>query len=254
MSISDAVYPGDYPPPHDEPPEEDNPEADRMRETAVKFYLKYLKAEKAHKKGRYSGDCPPPEETLEEGYEREKDARQRAEANADAYRQRALTAEAELIKHVVVAPTQGEPVTPSPPTANQPTQQPKSQRKKGGRPKKNEKDSPTKVLAALCKHHGYEPGGSVTNVEPATNRGLAAQYNKGVTGRARMGNNALTRFLDAKYAKDGGKGHKRYEIACRQGTIGAMLALWCGELSLHVPDLLPGEYGRGGDGDDDADD
>src|SRR5262249_46884773 len=48
-----------------------------------------------------------------------------------------------------------------------------------GRPKKDEKDSAAVVIAALCRHHGYQEDGSVANYEPATNRGLAAEHNKG---------------------------------------------------------------------------
>jgi hypothetical protein len=105
-----------------------------------------------------------------------------------------------------------------------------------GRPKKTEKDSATKVVAALAKHHGFEENGSVTNYEPASNRGLAEAYG--------LSPNALSRFLSAKFVKDG---HKQYKIACRNDKIGAMLALWRGELPGRLADLLPEESGRGED-------
>jgi hypothetical protein len=99
-----------------------------------------------------------------------------------------------------------------------------------GRPKKTEKDSAAKVVAALSQHHGYGEGMSVMSREPATNRGLADQYD--------LSANALSRFLTSKLGKDG---HKQYHIACRDGRLGALLALWRGELPTRHADLRPGE-------------
>ena len=82
-------------------------------------------------------------------------------------------------------------------------------KRRAGRPKSTEKDSATKVIAALAAHHGYEENGSVTNYEPATNRGLAKEYG--------LSPNALSRFLAATLGEDG---HKTYGIACRKKTIG----------------------------------
>jgi hypothetical protein len=184
---------------------------------------------------------PEPEETLDEAYERlQKQLRREQAQNAKLEK---------TIARLLAMPAQGEQTTSSQPTTDQPTQQPKSPRKKTGRPPKTEQDAATKVLSALCRHHGYELGGSVTNPEPATNRGLAALYNQGLAGRDRMGDNALARFLKAKFAKDGRSGHKHYRTACRQGRIGARLALWRGELPSHMPDL-PKEDGRGKDDND----
>jgi hypothetical protein len=106
--------------------------------------------------------------------------------------------------------------------------------KRTGRPKKTEKGSDTKVVAALSAHHGYGERMSVTNNQPATNRGLAEAY--------KVGPNALSRFLAVKLGKEG---HKQYEIACRRETIGNLLALWRGEMPGRLADLLPEEYGRG---------
>jgi hypothetical protein len=97
-----------------------------------------------------------------------------------------------------------------------------------GRPKKTEKDSVAKVVAALSQHHGYGEGMSVMNREPATNRGLADQYD--------LSPNSLSRFLTNKLGKDG---HKRYHIACHDGQIGTLLALWRGELPSHHSVLRP---------------
>lgn len=109
-----------------------------------------------------------------------------------------------------------------------------TQRRKTGRPNNAEKDSATKVVAALCKHHGYEDNGSIVDYTPATNRGLAERYG--------LSANALSRFLVAKL---GQSGHKRYVVACRQRTLGKLLTLWRGELPSRCADLLPHEDGRG---------
>lgn len=84
-----------------------------------------------------------------------------------------------------------------------------------GRPGKDEKGSDAKVIAALSRWHGYD-NGSVTNHEPASNRGLA--------DKCKLSQNALSRFLK-KYGGD-----KRYKVACRNGGIGQLLMLWRGEI------------------------
>ena len=106
-------------------------------------------------------------------------------------------------------------------------------KRKTGRPKKNEKDSATKVIAALSKWHEYD-NGSVINPEPATNRGLAKEYDG-------LAQNALTRFL-----KDRG-GCKKYKSACHDGSIRALLALWRGELPNRHLRLRSHESGRDDD-------
>lgn len=113
-------------------------------------------------------------------------------------------------------------------------------RKRTGRPRKDEKDSATKVIAALTKHHGYE-NGSVTNFEPATNRGIAHEYG--------LSQNALSRFLNEKLGKGNPKsgGHKGYIAACNRDArigIGALLTLWQGEVPERLAELLPHESGR----------
>jgi hypothetical protein len=105
-------------------------------------------------------------------------------------------------------------------------------KRRTGRPRNTDKDSATKVVAALSKYHGYGEGMSVTNREPATNRGLAAEYD--------LSANALTRFLTAKLGKNG---HRQYAAACRNGRIGALLALWRGETPERLLNLLPNESG-----------
>jgi hypothetical protein len=103
-----------------------------------------------------------------------------------------------------------------------------------GRPTKSEKDSATKVLAALTAHHGYESG-SVTEHAPASNRGLAAQFG--------LSPNALSRFLRSRFPHEH-KPHKKYVAACHNGTIGSLLMLWNRELPGHLANLTAAESGH----------
>jgi hypothetical protein len=59
--------------------------------------------------------------------------------------------------------------------------------KHGGRRRRSEAPNEEKVLAVLCLHHGYE-NGEVSNHEPATARGLKAQFG--------LSTAALSRFLN----------------------------------------------------------
>jgi hypothetical protein len=102
-----------------------------------------------------------------------------------------------------------------------------SARRKLGRSKKTEKDSVTKVVAALIEHHRYDKG-SVMNYEPATNRGLAKI--------ADLSSNALTRFLRDQFPSES-EPFKKYQVACRNRTIGDLLALWNRELASLVASL-----------------
>jgi hypothetical protein len=106
-------------------------------------------------------------------------------------------------------------------------------RHKTGRPRKTDKGSTELVVAALRKHHGYEDG-SVTNYEPAKNATLEKKY--------KLANNALTRFLAAKYPGER-RPYRCYEVACRNRSIGAQLRLWSGELPMHATRLLPHDSG-----------
>jgi len=103
-----------------------------------------------------------------------------------------------------------------------------------GRPTNTEKDSTTRVLAALTVHHSYE-NGSVTQFAPATNRGLAEQFE--------LSPNALSRFLRSRFPHEP-KPHKKYAAACRNGTIGSLLMRWNRELPGHLADLTAAESGR----------
>jgi hypothetical protein len=114
-------------------------------------------------------------------------------------------------------------------------------KRKTGRPKNSEKDSATKVVAALSMHHGYE-GGSVTNYEPATNRGLVDVANRRLAaGERGLSENALSRFLTDKLGEGG---HNKYAAAWHQGAIGTFLALWRREAPERLAGLLPHESGR----------
>jgi hypothetical protein len=108
----------------------------------------------------------------------------------------------------------------------------RSAKRRIGRPKKSEKDSTTKVVAALSAHHDYQEGGSVTDYEPATNRGLAEEFD--------LSANALSRFLKAQLGEGG---DRLYKIACRNRTIGRLLSSWNRELPARTARLLPHESG-----------
>lgn len=98
-----------------------------------------------------------------------------------------------------------------------PPQGDKPKRRKG-RPSVEERDADTLVITALILHHQYD-NGAVGNYEPATNRGLAETFNK--RGKARIANNALSRFLDRHGMDD-----TAYKVKCRDRTIGLKLAQW----------------------------
>ena len=124
------------------------------------------------------------------------------------------------------APPAEAPAAPAPPPA-----------RKRGRRKKTEKDSATRVIAALTLHHGYE-GGGVTNPEPATNRGLAKRFD--------LAANSLSRFLRDQFPKVKSPDAK-YKAACRNGTIGGLLVMWNRESVPRFAELLPHETNRNGD-------
>ena len=109
-------------------------------------------------------------------------------------------------------------------------------RNRPGRRKKSERDSDSLALAALCKHHGLD-GNSVGNFEHATNRGLAAEFNKGKkANELKLSENALSRFLKNKnYAL------RKYKVACCDKSIGTVLALWRGELPSRLAKLKDDE-------------
>ncbi|HZZ81469.1 MAG TPA: hypothetical protein VFE62_23405 [Gemmataceae bacterium] len=121
------------------------------------------------------------------------------------------------------------------PTSDGAAETPATQRKRrAGRPKKDERDSAAKVIAALNLHHGYDKG-SVTNTEPAKNRQLAENF-KGLG----LAKNALTRFLADKFGEDG---YKKYRAACLNTTIGTLLRTWNGETPDHHAALQDEEEG-----------
>ena len=91
--------------------------------------------------------------------------------------------------------------------------------KRTGRPRKGETDKDAQVIAALARHHQYEPGGSIGNFDPATVRGLAKRGSGFSVA-------TVTRFLKSKF---GESGHKAYAAACRSRRIGPLLAKWNGD-------------------------
>jgi hypothetical protein len=119
-------------------------------------------------------------------------------------------------------------------------------KRRTGRPRKGETDKERLVIAALIKHHRYQNDGSVDNSTPATTRELAElASSKHVTVSVAT----VSRFFKRKFRE-----HKRgcdgYIAACNRDArvnIGMLLALWQGEVSEHLGDLLPHESGREGD-------
>jgi hypothetical protein len=119
---------------------------------------------------------------------------------------------------------------------------PRETKRQTGRPPQGESDKAQLVLAALVKHHDWEPNGSVGEPTPARGKYLAKlASNKHV----KVSPSTVSRFFAKKFP---GRGHKGYESACVRGKIGALLTLWRGDFSEeHLADLLSHESGRGDD-------
>jgi hypothetical protein len=84
----------------------------------------------------------------------------------------------------------------------------------------------------------------VTTYEPAKNRSLAAEFNKGRKPTDyKLAHNALSRFLKDQFPKEE-EPHRKYVVACRNGTIASLLRLWNREPIDRHADLLPHESGR----------
>jgi hypothetical protein len=116
-------------------------------------------------------------------------------------------------------------------------------RRKTGRPRRTETDKERLVVAALAKHHGYQPGGIVERYTPATTARLAKLASgKGVKVSA----STVSRFLKRKFPNHD-HGYAGYRAACNleaRTHIGLLLALWQGEASERLAGLLPHESGR----------
>jgi hypothetical protein len=116
------------------------------------------------------------------------------------------------------------------------------QTRRTGRPRKRDSDKQRLVVAALARHHGYQPVGSVSNYNPAKTESLA----KGASGKGvEVSVATVSRFFQKKFS---GQGYKGYVAACNRDariTIGMYLALWQGEVSDRLPGLLPHETGQG---------
>jgi hypothetical protein len=109
-----------------------------------------------------------------------------------------------------------------------------------GRPRKGESDKEHLVIDALAVHHKME-GRVVENLTPAKVKRIA----KLASGEhVKVSVATVSRFLSKKFP---GRGYKGYEAACARGTIGTLLAVWQGDVSEHLADLRPEEYGRGED-------
>lgn len=103
--------------------------------------------------------------------------------------------------------------------------------KKPGRPPKGDPPGFTLVEAALLKHHGYQPGGSVTNDTPAKTTELAEL--------SRKSDSTVSRYLKAKFGS-----YRKYEQACAGCVVGLKFAKWQGELSEDRIDSLIEESSR----------
>ena len=105
-----------------------------------------------------------------------------------------------------------------------------------GRPKKGETDKERLVIGGLVKHHGYQPGGSVSNWDPAKTEDLA-KLGSDVRKKVKFSTATVSRFFKKKFPQDGYKG---YVAACSRDArndIGTLLALWQGELPARHAEL-----------------
>jgi hypothetical protein len=112
-----------------------------------------------------------------------------------------------------------------------------------GRPRKDESSKERLVIGALVKHHGYQPGGSIENYEPAKTKELA----KLASGeRVQVSAASISRFLKRKFPNHK-RGYDGYVAACNRSArlnIGMLLSLWQGEVAERLAELLPTESGR----------
>jgi hypothetical protein len=95
-----------------------------------------------------------------------------------------------------------------------------------GKPKKGETPADTLIIAALVKHHRYEPGGRVGNWMPATGKALSEMTKLG--DQDGVSTNAISKFWRAE-KRFGERGKNGYDAACRQKKIGRLLAAWQGD-------------------------
>jgi hypothetical protein len=114
-------------------------------------------------------------------------------------------------------------------------------RHRTGRPRKGESDKELLVIGALVAHHKWQPGGSVGDDTPAKTRRLAELASGKDVGVSVA---TVSRFFQKKFPD---RGYKGYKAACLRGEIGSRLAVWQGEVTEHLADLLPPESGRGED-------
>ncbi len=98
-------------------------------------------------------------------------------------------------------------------------------KKRTGRPKKGEAPGDTKIIAALCQHHGYQSGadGLVAKHEPATLEKLAKL--------AETTTKTVSVFFRRKFEVEGTRAKRAYDQTCAAKRIGFKLALWRGDMS-----------------------
>ena len=98
-------------------------------------------------------------------------------------------------------------------------------KKKLGRPTNEEKPGDIKIIAALCKWHKYEPGGSIKQFEPASLKDL-----EGLSG---VSTKSISMFFKDRFGSK-----KGYDQVCVSRDIGFKLAQWQGELPAKFIDRM----------------
>lgn len=123
--------------------------------------------------------------------------------------------------------------------------QEKQRTNRTGRPRKGESDKEQLVIGALVRHHCYQPGGSITNYEPAKTSQLSALASN---EHVQVSGATVSRFFKRKFTNPNCLGHKGYAAACNRDAsvnIGQLLALWQGEFSeQHLAALRPDDGAR----------
>jgi len=100
----------------------------------------------------------------------------------------------------------------------QPASRPRSTRR--GRPSKRDRSARELVIAALTEHHKYEEDSSIGNHDPATTGRLAEL--------AGVSKSTVSVVLGELFG-DSGNGYRRYQVACRNETLGQRITVWRGE-------------------------
>jgi hypothetical protein len=115
--------------------------------------------------------------------------------------------------------------------------------KRTGRPRKGESRKEQFVIGALVHHHGYQPGGSIENYEPAKVQQLADLASG---EQVEVSVATVSRFFKRKFPNHD-RGYDGYVAACNRDArlgIGMFLALWQNDVSERLAALLPYDGAR----------